>query len=126
MKYYIATKLENVEFYHKVKDLLLPKYTITYDWTTHGSVKETDKTTIRKVAINETEGIVNAKFIIALLPGGRGTHVEIGIAIALSKPVLIYSENPKVFEATKETCAFYHYPLVTHFTKLEDILEWLK
>jgi hypothetical protein len=44
-----------------------------------------------------------------LLPGGFGTHVEIGAALALGKPVILHSPDQKTLE-TPYPCVFHHNP----------------
>ena len=120
MKFYIATRLENHKQHNLIRDRLVNVYghEITYDWTVHGPVwahGDTPKQRmdrIQEVAILERQGVEQADIVIALLPGGRGTHAEIGMALALGKPTLIQSEDWRDFAAHPNTCAFYHDPLV--------------
>jgi len=49
--------------------------------------------------------------VIALLPGGRGTHVEIGAALALDKPVILYAPDRKTLD-TPYPCPFHYHPAV--------------
>lgn len=49
-----------------------------------------------------------------VLPGGRGTHVEIGLGIAGQKNVFVLAGDVAAdFGRDGRTCAFYHHPLVT-------------
>lgn len=114
MKYYIASRLEN---HANVK--LLKKYLDeagwehTYDWTVHGSVRDVSTTRMAEVARNEVEGVANADVVIVILPGGRGTHIEMGIALHPSSRSLLWvvSNQPeKDFGLGEDTCAFYHHP----------------
>lgn len=115
MKYYIATKLENHAQHTIVRDKLLP-HQLTYDWTVHGPVWQRGKSVIKDVSCKEHIGTVGSDLLIALLPGGRGTHVEIGMALAAGVPTMIYSTNEHHFEAHEDTCAFYHHPMVIYRT----------
>lgn len=114
MKVYIATGLANHAQHNRVRDLLLEKGVgLTYDWTTHGPVWQKGKAVIKEVSVNEIEGVLNANLVIVILPGGRGTHVELGAAIAAHKPVILYCPTPetkRLLTACQETCAFYHHP----------------
>ena len=47
--------------------------------------------------------------VILLLPGGRGTHVELGMALALGKKVFLCAGDAEAF-APEDTVAFYHLP----------------
>lgn len=83
---------------------------ISYDWTLHGSIKSVTKERLREVALLELEGISESDFILVLLPGGNGTHLELGFALANEKLVFLHSEDPLLFELGPQTNAFYHHP----------------
>ncbi len=110
-KYYIATSTENIPSHNRVRDDLRKMgYILTYDWTTHGSVRHTSLSRLQEVALLEMQGILRADFVLVLLPGGKGTHVELGLSIASQKRVFIHSEDPSFFEIGPKACAFYHVP----------------
>lgn len=115
MKYYIACRIEHAANHNLVRDALAERgHDITYDWTAHGHVWSRGLDELQRVASAEILGVAGASFVVALLPGagGKGTHVEIGAALALDKPVFMHSYTPDVhFAAHPDTCAFYHHPL---------------
>lgn len=114
MKYYIATSLSRMTAHHVVRDALrMWGHEISYDWTLHGSVKSVSKERLREVAALELDAISKADFVVVLLPGGNGTHLELGFAIASGKKVFLHSEDSLVFELGPQTNAFYHHPDVT-------------
>lgn len=116
MKFYIASKLENYEQVQNLSKLLKDLgWEHTYDWTVHGSIKETDTETLKSVGKKETDGVKSADIVIILTPQGRGTHVELGIAIALNKIVYICHEDDKYFRCDDNTSTFYWLPNVEHF-----------
>lgn len=113
MKFYIASKLENAAQVCELRDLLTAAgWQITYDWTVHGSVRGPAvgcANPIRDVAQAETDAVTAAEVFIMLLPGGRGAHVEFGIAIASVYDVKLWSPQPDVDFGFTEACsAFYH------------------
>ncbi len=111
MKFYIATSLSRVTAHHTVRDILKKwSHEISYDWTLHGSVKSVSKERLREVASLELNGISEADFVVVLLPGGNGTHLELGFAIAREKKVFLHTEDPLIFELGPQTNAFYHHP----------------
>lgn len=117
MKYYIATSTTRAFAHNVVRDGLKKLgHEITYDWTTHGSVRLTSLARLREVAHAELQGILDSDFVVILLPGGKGTHVELGFSIASKKRVLIHSEDPALFELGPEACAFYHHADVIQFS----------
>ena len=123
MKFYIASKLENYEQVKSLSNLLkLSGWEHTYDWTVHGSIKETDTPTLKAVGQKEFDGVKNADIVIVLTPQGRGTHVELGMAIALGKTIYICHEDNKYFQCDDNTSAFYWLPNVNHFIgNIEDL-----
>src|ERR1700738_3378900 len=64
-----------------------------------------------EIALAELQGVHEADVLIALLPGGYGTHVEIGAALALGKPVILHSPDQKTLE-TPYLCIFHYHPAV--------------
>jgi nucleoside 2-deoxyribosyltransferase len=127
MKYYIATKLENHAAHNNLRDWLADRgHCCTYDWTTHGPVFRRGLEVVRQTAEAETRGVIDADFVIVLWPGGRGTHVEMGMAIALNKQVMFYSPVDDHHAATQETCAFYHHPNVKRFSEFDCLLDCLR
>ena len=97
--------------HHTVRDSLKQRgHEISYDWTLHGSVKSVSKERLKEVALLELEGVSEADFIVVLLPGGHGTHLELGFALAKEKRVFLHSEDPLFFELGAQTNAFYHHP----------------
>ena len=110
MKFYIATRLERADDHRIAREVLeAAGHQITYDWTVHGSVKDEGVSRIREVAMAELGGVRDADFVVVLLPGGRGTHAELGAATVLGKPVyLIARPGSRVLDTGAETSAFYH------------------
>lgn len=131
MRYYIATKLSNHAMHRALRERIDQelRWTLTYDWTTHGSVKDTDEAIIRRVAKAEVRGVTSAHLVIAILPGGRGTHAEIGIALGAKVPVVLWTNHADadLLRPGEATCAFYHAPTVWHVVgSLPVLMEQLK
>src|SRR5262245_22980754 len=90
MKFYIATSLSRAANHNLVRDSLKTlQHAISYDWTLHGSVKSVSFERLREVAISELNGVLESAFVIVLLPGGKGTHLELGYAIASGKRIFV-------------------------------------
>lgn len=77
----------------------------TFDWTDQDYGPEGYADT----ALAELAGVRDADVLIVLLPGGHGTHVEIGAALALGKPVIIHAPDRKTLE-TPYPCVFHYHP----------------
>lgn len=129
--YYIASGLENAAAVRALKTVLDAEgWHHTYDWTVHGAVS------VDRLPEVSAEGVWMADVVIVLLPGGRGTHTELGIAIGMVDPVVfgpdedrmrivVYSANPGDFEIKGQTCAFYHHPCVERFTSMDEMIDSL-
>lgn len=112
MKFYIASGLENADNVEKLAAQLRDSgWTQTYNWTEHGSVNDEPTERIREVAHRELAGVWQADIVIVMLPGGRGTHVEMGAAIAWNKPVILLTEKEDKLQDGR-TCSFYHHTRV--------------
>lgn len=127
MKFYIASKLENFKQVQILAERLKNYgWKHTYDWTVHGSTKKIDVETLKSIAQKETDGVKNADVVIILTPQGKGTHVELGMAIALNKIVYIYHVDDSYFRCDDNTSAFYWLPNVNHFIgNIEMLVEKL-
>lgn len=126
MRFYVASKIENRENVAKlVKTLTLRGHKCTYDWSVHGSVQaEPEKWA--PTAEAEVRGVLDADLTVVLLPGGRGTHVEIGLALASIDPgrralVLVGPETSH----DGRTCVFYHHLDIGRFDDVDQFLDWV-
>jgi nucleoside 2-deoxyribosyltransferase len=113
VRFYIASGLPNAESVRDLRDLLVRAgHVHTYDWTEHGSVAHGGPSLMCKTAECELHGVLTADVVIVLLPGGRGTHVEMGAALASGKRVLLVGDAARL----NDPCAFYHHPRVVRVT----------
>ncbi len=128
MKFYIASKLGNhIQVQSLAKLLKANGWEHTYDWTIHGSNKETDIEILKSIARKEFDGVKNADIVIVLTPQGRGTHAELGMAIALNKVVYICHSDDTYFKCDDNTSTFYWLPQVKHLVgTIEDVAIELK
>lgn len=126
MKFYIASRLENAETVKRVAMVIKAAgHEQTYDWTQHGSVQSEGEKRLRQVAESEKNGVMNADFVIVLLPGGRGTHAELGIALGSGKKnIIICAEDESLFLQDERTCAFYWNDAVYRIIGHSD--DWLR
>lgn len=129
MKYYIATRLSRVSEHNDLRDQLQALgHEITYDWTIHGNVRGLGRDAVRTIEKKEKQGVKDADFVIVLLPGGRGTHVEIGMSIAWEHPIIMHADPVHgFFKYDDRTSLFYHDEYITPCEgSLSDIIDEVK
>lgn len=120
--YYIASRLENAPTVRMVHAKMQARgWEPTYDWTVHGSVRGQGAARMAEVAAAEMAGVEKARVVVALLPGGKGTHNEFGAALFGRKPIIAHTTDPRLFSDSEETCAFYHHPLVCRVATIDEI-----
>lgn len=122
MKIYVASGLENREQVKRIMGRLREMgHEITYDWTEHGSVQgEPEK--YCPTAMSEAQGVAAADVVVGIIPGGRGTHFELGIAWANGIPVLLLIPP----ERAEPTTVFWFLPGVMRFDCEGRLLDALK
>ncbi|MEN1966570.1 nucleoside 2-deoxyribosyltransferase [Lentibacillus sp. N15] len=111
MKFYIASSFTNKELVNYVRLKLITKgYQLTYDWTKNQ--RATTTKTLQVIGENEKKAVASCDIFILLLPAGKGSHTELGMALALDKRVYLYS--PKHLDPSAAT-SFYFVDGVTRF-----------
>jgi len=126
-RYYLSTRKDRgAEVAALTEALRAAGWERTYVWTDLGNA---GPETLAVAAIAELKGVQDANVLLALLPGGFGTHVEIGAALALGKPVILCSPDRKTLE-TPYPCIFHYHASVTlliseelHIPDILDVME---
>lgn len=122
---YIATSLDRAADHNLVRDALAKLgIACSYDWTVHGSVAAQGADRLREVALLELGGVLRADLVIVLLPGGKGTHAELGAALAAGKQVLLHAQDPGDYAPFGRTCVFYHHPHVIPLDTTKGLRPW--
>lgn len=109
MKFYIGSGMKNCElvaYYSKV--LKENGWQQTYDWVKKVN-DDVDIADMIEYAKLEKQGIVDSNVVVILLPAGRGTHIELGMALALDKKIFLCSVTKEEF-SIENTVAFYELP----------------
>lgn len=123
MKFYVASSFKNIPMVRAVSESLRSSgHHLTYDWTQNE--RASTATDLERIGQEERKAILEADVVIVLLPGGKGSHVELGLALALEKSIYLYSEAPL---SMSESTTFYHLPEVRHVTgTLDEFLLLIK
>jgi nucleoside 2-deoxyribosyltransferase len=123
-QFYLATRKDRGEETARLlRTLNSHGWERTYTWVA-GDEATTER--YSEIALKELKGVEEADVLIALLPGGYGTHVEIGAALALGKPVILHAPDRKTLD-TPYPCPFHYHPNVKLLISEKiDIAELLK
>lgn len=108
-RFYLATRKDRSKQAEPLLEALKAQgWERTFEWTAQD---ETSTDGYGEVAQNELAGVRDADVLIVLLPGGFGTHVEIGAALALGKLVILHAPDRQTLE-TPYPCVFHYHPSV--------------
>lgn len=120
---YVATGLQNIEDAKRTVGRLVELgFSISYDWTVHGSLHDKPESWSGS-ALAEQRGVSVCDALLVLLPGGRGTHVELGVALGGHRKILLVGTD----EADRErACIFYHHPRVSRAAELSTAIHTLR
>lgn len=111
MKFYIASTFANKEKVREAASLLREMgHVQTYDWTANLRASSIDE--LKLYGDLEKNAVLEADFLVVLLPAGKGSHIELGIAIGQGKPVYLVAETDDLFDF-EVTSTFYHLPEVS-------------
>ena len=111
MKFYIGSGFKNAELVNEFsKKLQNYGWQHTYNWAENIKENETIEDLIEYSKL-EQKGIEEADAVIIILPAGRGTHIELGMAIALNKKIYLYSNQKEEFDI-ENTVNFYQIPSI--------------
>ncbi len=121
-KFYVASSFKNIETVRKVSQFLKDKDFIhTYDWTTNERASTFEE--LKKIGHQEKNAVLEADLVIVILPAGKGSHIELGIALGQGKKIYLYSPGEEVNDIDT-TSTFYHLPEVNKcFGTIENLLE---
>lgn len=112
MKFYLSTGKDRLDQATPLLDALKEHgWKQTFAWSSQDALNPAGYADIAEA---ELAGVRSADVLIVLLPGGFGTHVEIGVALALGKPVVIHSPDQKTLN-TPYACVFHYHRLVRLF-----------
>lgn len=118
MNFYIGSGMKNRELVNYYSKILKEKgWNQTYNWAENDG-EETLEDMIEYAKL-ESQAIVNSDVVIVLLPAGRGTHVELGMALALDKKIFLCSESKEEFNI-ENTVPFYELPNITKLIGTAD------
>lgn len=124
MKFYIASSFKNSEMVKVMAaQLKMEGFSHTYDWTINDRADSMEL--LASIGESELSAVRNSDFLVILLPGGKGSHIEMGIALGLGKRVYLYSLKNDIYEFDK-TSTFYHVAGVTKFVgDIDSFMQFL-
>jgi len=125
LKFYVATSALRLGEMQMVRNLLTAAgHEISFDWTVFGDLSGKPPELLQAAAHAETVGILDADFLVVLLPGRRGTYAEVGMTSLMAvlaergllkpKPTFMHSFTGADFEG--EAMNFYFHSQAHHIT----------
>ena len=119
MNFYVGSGMKNCELVNYYSKILEEKgWKHTYNWAKNINGDETIKDLIEYSKL-EQQGIIDSDVVIILLPAGRGTHIELGMALALNKKIFLCSETKEEFNI-KNAVNFYQLPNIVRLVGTAD------
>lgn len=124
MNFYIASSFRNID---QVKELTArlqsQGFVHTYDWTQNE--RATSYGALKQIGEQEQKAVANSDFLVILLPAGKGSHIEFGIALGLRKRIYVFAPAKELFDFDVTT-TFYHIDVVKRFTgEFGDFIDFL-
>lgn len=121
MKFYVASSFINKEQVRYVSQKLVDYGFIhTYDWTKNNRASTLSE--LEDIGSKEKNAVMDSDVVVILLPGGKGSHIELGLALAGDKKVFLYSPNDEINDLSL-TSTFYHLPEVEKVVgTLDDLI----
>jgi len=119
MKFYIGSGFKNKDMVNYFSDKLCHFGLIsTYNWARVDVFEETIEDLIL-FSNQEKKAIEESDIVIIILPAGRGSHVELGMALSLNKKIYLCAMSPEEFDI-KNTVDFYQLPCITRLSGTPD------
>jgi hypothetical protein len=114
MKFYIASGFHNKELVQKIaKDIQIQLgWELTYDWTQNERAETIE--TLTEIGVKEFDGVLNSDVVIVILPGGKGCHTEMGIALGSKKLLFLYDPD-RILNNLNDAASFYFLPEIKHW-----------
>ena len=116
-KFYVATTLSNADqakiVINRLEDF---GHELTYNWANHGYIEDIDKR--MEIAKKELQGVKDCDLLFVIWPGGGGTHIEIGVAITLGKPIIFVAPDP-----LEREISFYKLENVLRIEEMDKAIE---
>lgn len=113
MKFYIASSFQNIKQVRELAELLKGKgWKHTYDWTENQKAESYSR--LAEIGKKEMNAVSESDLLIVILPAGKGSHIEMGIALALEKSIYLFSTCKSAYNFD-QTSTFYHVDVVNRY-----------
>lgn len=112
MKFYIGSSFSNISRVRELAAILKEQgFRQTYDWTSNSRAEDAKE--LRSIGEAEFAAVKEADFVVILLPAGKGSHIELGLALGFGKRVYLYA-GEDLKEHPAEASTFYFLQQVIH------------
>jgi len=122
MNFYTASSFRNIKDVCFINDQLIRQgHQLTYDWTRAERVETAAE--LNRIGQLELDAVQASDCLILVLPAGKGSHVELGIALAKQLPVFLCMTDATGWTGA-EASTFYHVGDVTPCVGTGD--DWVR
>lgn len=124
MKFYISSSHQNSDLVRIASFLFTQNEFIpTYDWTMNEKAATFEE--LRFIGEEAKQGIIDADFFVMILPAGKSSHMELGMAMALNKRIYVYSPDEEIYNLDKAV-PFYFLPEIRPFVgQIADFISFV-
>jgi len=106
MNFYTASSFRNIKDVRFINDQLIRQgHQLTYDWTRAERVETVAE--LNRIGQLELDAVRASDCLILVLPAGKGSHVELGIALTVRIPVFLCMLDSTSWTGS-EASTFYH------------------
>ncbi|WP_409291899.1 group-specific protein [Peribacillus sp. SCS-37] len=126
MKFYIASSFKNIGLVRKLAgELRAENHIHTYDWTKNSRAASFSE--LKRIGEEEKQAVWESDVFILILPGGKGSHIELGMAIGQGKQIWLYSPPDDASFSPENSSTFYHLSEVQRFRgSFADFIQHIK
>ncbi|WP_026831388.1 hypothetical protein [Exiguobacterium antarcticum] len=106
MNFYTPSSFRNIKDVQFINDQLIKRgHCLTYDWTQ--SERVDTPAVLQRIGQLELNAVQSSDCLILVLPAGKGSHVELGIALANQIPIFLCMTDETCWIGP-EASTFYH------------------
>ncbi|WP_456271443.1 group-specific protein [Bacillus sp. AK031] len=122
MKFYVASSFKNIQQVRYISEQLKHRgYIHSYDWTQNERAVNIEE--LEQIGKEEKQAVSDSDFVVVLLPAGKGSHIELGIALGLRKKVFLHFPNKEAMSLNQTSTFYYLQEVEKCYGSLDDLVD---